>query len=332
MELSPDLLRAGGRDRDDSHRRDEGTRGSSPFSFGHSSRYLYEGPAASRRIMRASALLAVLLVAAALLSPPAHAAQDFGAVGYVNKLINVVSTPQLEPGQSGDFVFRFNSTYPAGMPLFNVHLNVSIYEYETIDSAVPVDSSWSYPYPQIGSGGGREFHWDPVSPVLPGSLTNLSFTVVTSADTNLMPSGSVFSQASYVLRMWLEFDGNASGNLTHFTMASRGYFSADAWARATNSTNTNPCNPPSCRGNLNLTLLGVDGVLPDSSFGVKQPIPRWPFYALIVLAVFFVVLAFLFWVEENPGTYPRVETWWARQRGRLARLRPRRSRRDKDAG
>ena len=284
--------------------------------------------------MRAPALLVALLLVLLLVSVPGRAAPDFAAVGYVNKLISVVATPQLEPGQSGNFVFQFNSTYPAGMTLFNVHLNVSIYEYQTIDANVPVGTSWTFPYPKIEPGGGREFHWDPSTPVQPGSVTNLSFAVVTSADTNLMPSGSVFDQASYVLRMWLEFDGNVSGNLTHFTIPSRGYFSAAAWALATNATYTNPCNPPWCRGNLNLSKLGVQGVLPDSSFGVKQPIPRWPFYALIGLAVVCVVLAFLFWVEENPGTYPRVETWWARQRGRLARVRPRRRRRPsaKEAG
>ncbi|HYM40482.1 MAG TPA: hypothetical protein VEY12_10165 [Thermoplasmata archaeon] len=276
--------------------------------------------------MRAPALLVALFLVAVLVASPARAAPDFGAVGYVNKLINILSTPQLEPGQSGDFAFQFNSTYPAGMTLYDVHLNVSMYEYQTIDSTVPVDASWTYPYPYVESTHGREWWWNATS-VAPGSVTNLSFTVVTSADSNLMPSGSVFNQASYVLRMWLDFDGNVSGSLTHFTMASRGYFSAAAWAAATNTTYTVPCNPPSCRGNLNLTKLGVQGILPDSSFGVKQPIPRWPFYALIGLAIFFVILAFLYWVEENPGTYPRVETWWARQRGRLARLRPRRHRR-----
>jgi hypothetical protein len=276
--------------------------------------------------MRAPALAVALLLVLVVFATPAHAAEDFGAVGNVNKLIDVLSTPQLEPGQSGAFAFQFNSTYPAGMPLLNVHLNVSIYEYETIDTVLRVDQNWSYPYPRLEPGGGREFHWDPTSPVEPGTVTNLSFTVETSGDPNLMPSGSVFSQASYVLRMWLEFDGNVSGTLQHFRMASPGYFSAAQWARAGNATYTNPCNPPSCRGNLNLTILGVDGILPDSSFGVKPPIPQWPFYLLIALAVVCAGLAFLFWVEENPGTYPRVEAWWARQRGRMARLRPRRSR------
>ncbi len=281
--------------------------------------------------MRAPALLVALLVLLALVTPLAHAAEDFGAIGNVNKLIHVVSTPQLEPGQSGDFRFQFNSSYPAGMPMLNVRLNASIYEYETIDAAVPVDRTWSYPYPYVESTRGREWWWN-TSSVAPGSSTNLSFTVVTSADTNLMPSGSVFNQASYVLRLWLEFDGNVSGNLTHFRMVSRGFFTLAQWTAATVPENAT-CSLPDCRGYLNVTMLAgflgvgrIDGILPDSSFGVKQPIPQWPFYALIVLAVFFIVLAFLFWVEENPGTYPRVETWWARQRGRLARLRPRRRR------
>jgi hypothetical protein len=274
--------------------------------------------------MRAPAVVVALVLVLVLLAPPSRAAEDFGAVGNVNRLINVVSTPQLEPGQSGSFLFQFNSTYPAGMTMLNVHLNVSIYEYETVDTSIPVDQNWTYRYPYFEGTGGREQSWSFPS-VAPGSVTNLSVTVVTSADPDQMPSGSIFSPASYVLRFWLEFDGNVSGTLRHFRMASRGFISNQVWQRA-QVNQTDLCTPPWCRGNLNLTILGLDGVLPDSAFGVQQPIPRWPFYLLIGLAVFFVVLAFLFWVEENPGTYPRVEAWWVRQRGRLARLRPARRR------
>ncbi len=282
-------------------------------------------------MMRALALLLALLLLLVPSTAPARAAEDFGAVGVVNKLVNVTATPQLAPGESGDFVFVFHSTYPAGMTMFNVSLNVSIYRYATVDASAPVDSSWTYPYPRIAQTGGRDWWWN-VSSFAPGASENLSFTVQTSSDSNQMPFGSVFSPASYFLRMWLEFDGTVNGTSEHFRMASPGYFSPARWNLAQNATYTTPCNPPSCRGDLNLTLLGVDGILPDSSFGVQDPIPRWPFYLLIVLAAFFTVLAFLFWVEENPGTYPRVETWWARQRGRIARMRPRRSRKDKGAG
>ena len=265
--------------------------------------------------MRAPALaLALLLVA--MFFTPATTAEDFGAVGKVNKLINIQETPELAPGDSGRFVFDFNSTYAA--PIQNVRLNASIYRYATIDESVPVDSTWPYAYPKIAETGTREWVWTAPT-VAAGAPTSLNFTVVTAPDSRDMPHGSIFSQSSYFVRFWVEFDGNVSGTLTPFRMASRGFFTNEAWDRATNATYTNPCSPPWCRGNVNLTVLGVDGILPDSGFGVKEPIPRWPFYLLIALAVFFLILAFLFWVEENPGTYPRVETWYARTRGRLAR-------------
>jgi hypothetical protein len=160
----------------------------------------------------------------------------------------------------------------------------------------------------------------------PGTSVRLNFTILTAPDSRDMPHGSIFSQSSYFVRFELRFEGNVSGTFVPFRMASRGFFSDDDWEAATNASNTDSCTPPWCRGNLNLTILRVDGILPDSAFGVKEPIPRWPFYALVAAAVLFLVLAFLFWVEENPGSYPRVEAWWARTRGRLARtfapLRP----------
>lgn len=274
--------------------------------------------------MRAPALALSLLLMATFLAP-ASAAEDFGAVGKVNKLINIRETPELAPGDSGRFVFSFNSTYTD--PIRNVRLNASIYRYATIDESIPVDSAWSYAYPRIAETGTREWVWANAS-VAPGSSAVLNFTVLTAPDGHDMPHGSIFSQSSYFVRFWLEFDATVSGNQTRFKFASPGFFTSAEWKRATSANYTSPCTPPGCRGNVNLTLLGVNGILPDSAFGVKEPIPRWPFYLLIALVVFFLLLAFLFWVEENPGAFPRVETWWARTRGRLARtiapLRPQR--------
>lgn len=278
--------------------------------------------------MRALALaLAFLLVA--VLAAPATNAEDFGAVSKVNKLIGVQQVPELAPGESGPFVFYFNSTYTNSIE--NVRLNASIYRYATIDESVAVDNSWPYAYPKFAETGTREWVWTAAA-VAPGPPTRLNFTVVTAADSDAMPHGSVFSQSSYFVRFWLRFTANVSGNLTVFNMASRGFFTTAAWDQATSVNATTPCTPPSCRGSpgfgVNLTMLGIDGILPDSVFGVKEPIPRWPFYLLIALAVFFLVLAFLFWVEENPGSYPRIEVRWARTRGRvartIARLRPKR--------
>jgi len=280
----------------------------------YTSRYLYEERPASARIMRAPALALALLVLAVVLTPPTTA-EDWGAVGKVTKLMSVKASPELAPGDSGRFEFYLNSTYTEAM--INVTLTASIYRYATIDESIAVDSSWPYAYPKIAETGTRAWSWT-ASRVDPGSRL-MNFTVVTAADSHDMPHGSIFSQSSYFVRFSVDFEGNVSGTLTPFRLASRGFFTDAQWNLATSANSTNPCTPPSCRGNVNLTVLGVDGVLPDSAFGVKEPIPRWPFYLLIGLAALFLVLAFLFWVEENPGSYPRVEASWARTRGRLAR-------------
>src|SRR5947199_8324557 len=117
-----------------------------------------------------------------------------------------------------------------------------------------------------------------------------------------MLNGSIFTQSSYFDRFAVDFEGNVSGTMTPFRLASRGFFTDAQWDLATSANATSPCTPPACRGNVNLTVLGVDGLLPDSAFRVKQPIPRWPFYLLIDLAALFLVLAFLFWVEPTPAS------------------------------
>jgi hypothetical protein len=217
-----------------------------------------------------------------------------------------------------------------------VRLNASIYRYATIDESVPVDSTWPYAYPRITESTGsdpREWVWTAAT-VAPGAVNLLNFTVITAASGDDMPHGSVFSQSSYFLRFWLEFTGNVSGNLTRFRMVSPGFFTTAEW-NASVVPSTDPCNPPDCWGHLNVTMLAgflgvdrIDGIIPDSGFGVKEPIPRWPFYTLIGVSALLVVLAFLFWTEEHPGAYPRVEAWWARQRGRFRRtIRTRRAKR-----
>jgi hypothetical protein len=279
--------------------------------------------------MRALALALCLLILVPFLAP-ASAAEDFGAVAKVNKLINVRETPQLAPGESGRFTFYLNSTYTEAVQ--TVRLNATIYRYATIDESFAVDSGWSYPYPQIAestSPGRREWIW--TTPNLPAGNPNLlNFTVLTAANSRDMPHGTVFSQSSYFVRFWLEFTNNG----TRYRMVSPGFFTQAQWTAAVVPA-ADPCNLPDCRGHMNVTRLAgflgvprVDGIISDSAFGVKEPIPRWPFYLLIALVAVFLLLAFLFWVEENPGTFPRVEAWWARTRGRLRRtiapLRPHR--------
>ncbi len=69
-----------------------------------------------------------------------------------------------------------------------------------------------------------------------------------------------------------------------------------------------------------MDVLGVDGIIPNSSFGVKIPIPQWPLYVLITLTIVFAGLAFIFYLEEE-GTYPELNKWLQKRRGKLNQLR-----------
>jgi len=257
---------------------------------------------------------------------PASRAQsdDPRNVGSVSSLIRVISSPQLAPGDAGSFAFNFTNPYSFAMQ--NVSLNVSIYQYASLEETLPVDTNWRWSFPRIENSTNpnnpRELHirqGRPMDRLAPGDYSIERFRILTSQD---MPHGSIFAQSSYFLRFWLEFT-NTTGS-EQIRMASRGYFSDAAWTDATTRYDPKNCTAVNvtnrCIGNLNLTRLGVYGVLPDSAFGVREPIPVWPFYGLIVLTAFFLVLAFLLWVEENPGQYPRIERRWLMFKGRLRRL------------
>jgi hypothetical protein len=276
--------------------------------------------------------VAIALVILLTLLPAARAQDDPRAAPSVNRLVAVLSSPELAPGDSG--AFRLNLTNPYRYPMQNTSLNVSIYQYATVEGSRPVDASWPYAFPKVRTVRPdrtvcearecRVLRGTPLDTIPAGVPDNhlvLNFTILTSSD---MPHGSVFAEASYFVRFWLEFDFD-NGTPSHLEIASRGYFTNAQWEDATNTRNFGPgCTPYNatnrCIGSVNLTRLHVDGIIPDSSFGVREGFPLWPFYGLLVLTGFFLVLAFLFWVDENPGKYPRVERSWLRFKGRLRRL------------
>jgi len=253
-------------------------------------------------------LLLILLMASVV------GAEDIGSPSKVNNLFSAFDTPQLEPGQSGTFSFRLANPYSFTMT--SVELNASIYRYATVEESRPLDPSWTWCEPFIKEAAqpcSKEYRLS-IPELLPGNNVTLSFTVVTSSD---MPHGTAFSESAFFVRFWLRFDVDQGSGPVRYLMASRGYFSDEQWRKATAYNSTNPCTDPACRGNINLGILGVDGIIPDSSFGVREPIPLWPFYLLVVLAVFFLILALFFYAEENPGTLPRIETFWLALKGRM---------------
>ena len=92
---------------------------------------------------------------------------------------------------------------------------------------------------------------------------------------------------------------SSEGRVEHIGLAvkSRGYFTNAQWEAATDQLNLNQSI-----GGINITYLGVDGILVDTSFSVKKPMPMWPLALLIGLTVLFAVLAVvLYLVEEEKG-------------------------------
>ena len=129
----------------------------------------------------------------------------------------------------------------------------------------------------------------------------LEFNIVTKENTK---------EGTYFVRFAMDFEYNGTAR----SMQSRGHWNMELWEEAT--TNVTEGSP----GNINLEVLGVDGIVPDSSFGVKKPIPKWPLYALITLTIVFAGLSVIFYLEEE-GNYPELNKWLQKQRGKLNELR-----------
>ena len=222
------------------------------------------------------------------------------------------STPQLEPGQEGDFSLDVHNRY--GYSLDNVVIIAEIYHRADIDESESLDQISSNERPFV-----RETCWNQdemencveasdarkatfnIGTVASNETILLEFEIVSKEDTK---------EGTYFVRFSMNFDYNSTSRV----MQSRGHWSMEQWENAT--TNVTEGSP----GNINLDVLGVDGIIPDSSFGVKKPIPLWPLYVLITLTIVFAGLSVIFYLEEE-GTYPELNKWLQKRRGKLNQLR-----------
>jgi hypothetical protein len=274
------------------------------------------------RLGTVSAVLAILMIALGFHSAVlqnASADVDPRDPGLVNKLLSVYKTPGtieegLAPGNSDIFGLTVRNPYDGNMT--NVTLTAAIYMYATLQETRDVTSTWTTPY--ISESGSIEYTL-PSFDLDPNEHLNVSFTIVTRHDTL---HGDVFSQSSYFMRFLMEFDyTNSTVAGEHMVMKSPGHFSSDVWEEALREPTASDL--PYYRGEINITYLAtvtgqLDGIIPDSSFALKEPIPLWPFYLLIAVAVISGFLALMFYIEENPGTWPWMETRWLGFRSRLS--------------
>ncbi len=218
--------------------------------------------------------------------------------------------PGIIPGNTGKIRFTmrnrytFNKVYKDNN-MTNVSLIVNIYRFVTLEQSKGISKISNGPKIVAGNGALQkiydrytaEFYWQKIQ-------RNESVRVELS-----IKSSSNSPQGTYFVRMHLKFTFktfnntyNNTFNNTYFEMKSRGYFTNQQWENAQPNA-TEPDGYPIV-GRLNLDKLGVDGIIPDTSFRIKEPIPMWPFYIVVGLAIFFLIMAGVFYFMDEKGKFP----------------------------
>lgn len=252
------------------------------------------------------AALAIVLIVSGTASADVA---DPGAPKYTNNMTGGFITPTVRPGD--DFEFSFNLTNPYSDPdavMTGLDLTFGVYRYATQEEVRDVNES--FPHAPVVNGEGVQvlLHYDSLGP---DEALRVELQIETDRDT---PHGSYFSQSTYFVRLRLEF--RFEGNDTPVTLQSRGFFTAEEW-----DTMVSFDEYDSIVNTTYMNSLGVDGLLPDSSFGIKVQIPRWPLALLVGACGLAAFGALYYFVLDNPGRYPRLEKRFYQLRGKLCQLR-----------
>jgi len=254
-------------------------------------------------------LAAVSIVLTLVLLTSYVAAVDYtdgpGKPRYANNFFSDFQTPTVAPGQRVDFSFNLTNPYDNDSAVMkNVTLVIGIYMYATQEKAEAVTGS--FPHPPLIRGTTTEWK-ENISEILRNQTLRIELPIYTSKKT---PHGSYFSQSTYFVRFNLTF--NFPDNSTDVVLKSRGCFTENEW-----NTIVSFEGNQSIVNTTYMKSLGVDGILPDSSFGIKIPIPRWPLGVIVAGCVGLSFMALYYFTLDNPGKYPRLEKRFYYLRGKL---------------
>jgi hypothetical protein len=204
--------------------------------------------------------------------PTLPLADDRGFLGNV-------SAPSLAPGGSGTISFTVGN--PLSVPITGTELTLQVYAFNgfpgnaTTSVAVagaPVLSNASSSGGSVGVTVGTV----PSAGVFRGAVT-----VATSGTT---PSGT------FAIRTALSFVAAA----TAYRMESRGWFNASVWAAATEL--------PNGSATLNLSVLGVSGVVPETAVVVEQSILPWLLAGVLGVAAVLVGVGAWVYFRRGPAS------------------------------
>jgi len=220
-------------------------------------------------------VLAVLAGFGALtLAIPSGQAAGFSPlpIAYDGTLVSNLSAPSLAPGGSGTLAFHV--TDPRSFaPMSAVTMTLDVYAF----NAFPGNATSS-----VGSAGAPVLVTPTTSEssanlslgaLSPGSTVSASVGVATAANT---PTGT------FAVRTALEFVANG----TTYRLESRGWFSASVWEAATFL--------PNGSATLNLSVLGVSGVTPETAILVSSS--NWDWALGLILGASVLLVAAGAWV------------------------------------
>jgi len=267
--------------------------------------------------MRPLQAVLVALAAMVLVLSSAGARGDIsnpGSPRYVNKIMVDFVTPTVAPGDTATFSFSVNNSYDdTNATMTDITVTAEIYMYATQGEAREVNDSFRHP-PLIN---GESLRIVQVIPRIDNyTKVPVTFDIETSRKT---PHGTYFSQSAYFLRFNVSF--NFEGNSTPIVLKSRGFFTDDQWNRMVWIKDEGTDHARSVLNVSYMHSLGVDGLIPDSSFGLKQPIPKWPLAVLIAACAAVTLMIAYYFVLDHPGKFPRLEKRFYYLRGKLSESR-----------
>lgn len=195
------------------------------------------------------------------------------------------STPVIKPGENGILSFTLKNRYNGSME--RVVLTMEICQYVTIEISKNILAVSHPPMIIAAKTGGRcavhtvTFE---LARLDANTTVDLWFMIATSTRT---PEGT------YLVRSNLTFVYEG----TEYTMKSRAHFSSEEWMNYDTGEEAGG----------NLSALNCDGIIPDTSFRVREPISMLWLYVLIGITIFFACLALVFYLMDERGMFPRAK-------------------------
>jgi hypothetical protein len=230
------------------------------------------GALASVGVAAMIALVGAVAGASASSYPILPLADDRGFLGNL-------SAPSLTPGTSGSISFTVGN--PLSATMTSVELGFQVYAFNAFPgNATSTVSVAGAPVLSNATASGGSVNLSigtlPTHGSVPGSVS-----VATSAST---PSGT------FAVRTSLTFVANA----TAYRLDSRGWFTEAQWAQATEL--------PNGSATLNLTVLGVSGVLPETGVLVEPSSWSWILFGVLAAAAVFVGVGAWIYFRRGPSS------------------------------